>query len=330
MNVCREPSGSYLVRLAHDPLSIRHRILQRLFRDRVVVGDQIDRLVLVVVLGHRITSGDDERLDDLLKLTPGRQMERRFAASVAHVDLGAVVQQHLDGFREVILGLHSELIVVLKDNVMDRSVAFRVADVHVRLAELEQGIDGLGVPLRGGHVNRSLVQLVVARHLDVDADLPELAQHSNDAGVALPCSHVNRDRPVLTFFVQISAVPQQQFHQLRVPEYGRDVQRRVAACVRHADLGAFRHEELDHPIVGSPDGVMQWRAALMVLDVDVTVHVQDGIDGGVQAPSDGHQERRLALAGLLEAIFVDVVDVRVVFLNHVFQDGGVVDAGRQK
>ena len=117
--------------------------------------------------------------------------------------------------------------------------------------------------------------------------------HLDKAGVALARRDVNRQRAVLSLLVQIGAVPQQQSTEFRVAENRRYVQRRVSGDVRAARLRPARQKQLRHAVVGPPDGVVERRASLVVLEVDVGVQLQQRVDGRVQTSTHGHQKRRL-------------------------------------
>jgi len=124
--------------------------------------------------------------------------------------------------------------------------------------------------------------------------LVERDHHLDETGVSLARGDVDRQRAVLSLLVQVGSVPQQQPTEFGVTEDGRDVERRVAGHVRAAGLSAARQQQLRHPVVGPADGVVQRRAALVVLEVDVGVQLEQRVDGHVQTSTYGDQQRSLA------------------------------------
>ena len=117
--------------------------------------------------------------------------------------------------------------------------------------------------------------------------------HLDETGVALSGGDVDRQRTVLTLLVQVGSVAQQQPTEFRVTEDGRHVKRRVAGDVSAAGLRATRQQQLRHSVVGPSDGVVQGRATLVVLEVDVGIQLEQGVHRHVETSTYGHQQGRL-------------------------------------
>ena len=135
--------------------------------------------------------------------------------------------------------------------------------------------------------------------------LVERDHHLDEAGVALPRRYVYRQRTVLSLLVQVGSVTQQQPTQLRVPEDGRHVQRGVAGDVGSSGLGAASQQQLRHAVVGSTDGVVQRRAALVVLEFDVGVQLEQRVHRHVQTSTHRHQQSGLPTSLTLHSPVTD-------------------------
>jgi len=121
--------------------------------------------------------------------------------------------------------------------------------------------------------------------------------------VSLARRDVNGQRAVLSLLVEVGAVTQQEATELRVSEDGGDVQRGVAGDVGGASLRAARQQQLRHAVVGASDGVVERRAALVVLEVHVGVQLQQRVHRHVQTSTHRHQQSGLTTSLTLQQHF---------------------------